>query len=84
MILQEIEKKVQDLEPESPEITQEERDFVRIKIRTNYKSATEFCQLNPEFKNSFISNVVNGQKKNRCDRFRNLLKTLKNEEEFQE
>lgn len=81
LVLREIERKIQDLEPLSKEITDDERKFVRIKIRTNYRNAAEFCRLNPEFKQSFVSNVITGTKKNRDDRFRLLIKTLKNEDE---
>jgi len=54
-------------------IKDEEREFVRIMLISKFKSMKNFCEKNPKFSLTFVSNVINGRRKKRDQRFQNLL-----------
>ncbi len=70
-----IQEKFEETEPDADKfIKPEEREFVRIMLISKFKSIKNFCEKNPKFSMTFVSNVINGRRKKRDQRFKNLLK----------
>jgi len=70
-----IQEKFEQTKPDADKfIKDEEREFVRIMLVSKFKSLKNFCEKNPKFSMTFVSNVINGRRKKRDQRFKNLLK----------
>lgn len=61
-----------DIKPFLNVILPEDREYIRRRILVNYKSVNQFITDNPQFTASFMSNVINGKKRNKDLRFKIL------------
>lgn len=72
-----IEDKLTTTEAKNEKVIKpEEREFVRLLLVAKFKSLKNFCEKNPKFSLTFVSNVINGRRKRRDPRFENLLKKI--------
>lgn len=54
------------------EISPFDREYIRTRIVLNYKSYNQFLNDNPSFSKPFISNIINGKRMRKDDRFNRL------------
>lgn len=54
------------------EINSYDREYIRAKIVLNYRSYNQFLSDNPSFSKPFISNVINGKRTRKDDRYNRL------------
>lgn len=65
-----------EVKPILHQIQPDEREFIRRKIMLSYKSVNQFLTDNPQFSKSFMSNIINGKRKNKDMRYRTLKDTV--------
>lgn len=70
--------KLMDDWPGKPQITQSEREMIRVGIFIHWGTVTQFCASNPQFTDVFVSKVVTGFKKIRSARFESLVLVIQN------
>lgn len=74
-VLKEIELKFRTTDSKNEKLIKpEEREFVRLMLVAKFKSLQNFCNKNPKFSLTFVSNVINGRRKKKDQRFDSLLK----------
>lgn len=67
-----------EVKPFLHQIQPEDREFIRRKIMMNYRSVNHFITDNPQFSKSFMSNIINGKRKNKDLRYRILRDAVMN------
>jgi hypothetical protein len=67
-----------EVKPFLHQIQPEDREFIRRKIMMNYKSMNHFITDNPQFSKSFMSNIINGKRKNKDLRYKILRDAVMN------
>lgn len=76
-LLQEINSKMNEIDPTDLFMTNEERLAIRGMIFSNYKSVRAFCADFPEFSMTFVSNVLNGVRTKKDAKYNAFVTTLK-------
>lgn len=57
-------------------ITQTQREHIRQRIAINYVTRRAFCQRHKKFNEVWVSNIINGRKKRKDQKYNELLRVL--------